>query len=226
MEVKICGVTREEDALLAARCGADAIGLLVGQRHNSPDFISADLAARIRCALPASIEPVLVTHIPEVDDIERLLDVSGLKTVQLHSEISADAIRDLRKRLPSLRVFKLVHVVGLESVDYPESFRHVVDGFVLDSVNVSTDQVGGTGKVHDWSISREIVSRYNDVRFFLAGGLNAQNVRAAVDLVKPFGVDVNSGTKGVDGFRDPRKMEEFIRRAKEGDLQSRQGQRL
>ena len=88
MHVKICGIRRLEDALLAAELGADAVGLLVGQRHNSPDFIAADLASRIAGKLPAPVEAVLVTHVTEVDEIEKLLRQTGITAVQLHSEIA------------------------------------------------------------------------------------------------------------------------------------------
>ena len=214
MYVKICGIRRHEDALIAAELGADAIGLLVGQRHNSPDFISAAVAREISRTLPPSVEAVLVTHITEVDEIERLLRQSGITAVQLHSEITADSIANLRTRFPDLKVFKSVHVISAESVRYPEGFSKVVDGFVLDTINVATDQVGGTGKTHDWSISRKIVERFPDIPIILAGGLNSKNVRSAIESVHPFGVDVNSGTKGSDGFIDARKMREFIREAK------------
>ena len=214
MHVKICGIRRSEDALLAAQCGADAVGLLVGQRHSSPDFITAALAGQIARALPPSVEAVLVTHITEVDEIERLLRQSGIRTIQLHSEIPADSVANLRTRFPDLKVFKSVHVISAESVACPEAFRKVVDGFVLDTINVATDQVGGTGKIHDWSISRKIVERFPDIPIILAGGLNSKNVRSAIESVHPFGVDVNSGTKGSDGFKDARKMREFILEAK------------
>ncbi len=151
MYVKICGIRRHEDALIAAELGADAIGLLVGQRHNSPDFISAAVAREISRTLPPSVEAVLVTHITEVDEIERLLRQSGITAVQLHSEITADSVANLRTRFPDLKVFKSVHVISAESVRYPEGFSKVVDGFVLDTINVATDQVGGTGNIHDWS---------------------------------------------------------------------------
>jgi phosphoribosylanthranilate isomerase len=214
MHVKICGIRRSEDALLAAQCGADAVGLLVGQRHRSPDFITAALSGEISRTLPPSVDAVLVTHITEVDEIERLLRQSGITAVQLHSEITADAVANLRTRFPDVKVFKSVHVISAESVRYPEGFSKLVDGFVLDTINAATDQVGGTGNVHDWSISRKIVERFPDIPIILAGGLTSKNVRSAIDSVHPFGVDVNSGTKGSDGFKDARKMREFILEAK------------
>src|SRR5438874_12924675 len=152
MYVKICGIRRHEDALIAAELGADAIGLLVGQGHNSPDFISAAVAREISRTLPPSVEAVLVTHIPEVDEIERLLLQSGIKAVQLHSEITADSVAYLRERFPDLKVLNSVHVICAASGGGREAFRTVVDGCVLDTIHVATDRVGGTGKTHDWSI--------------------------------------------------------------------------
>jgi len=214
MYVKICGIRRQEDALIAAELGADAIGLLVGQKHNSPDFISAIVARDISRALPPSVEAVLVTHVEDVEELERLLQQSEITTVQLHSEIAPSSLEGLRGRLPHLKIFKSVSVISADSVAYPEAFAQLVDGFVLDSINVATGQVGGTGKTHDWSVSRQIVMRYPEVPIILAGGLNSENVRSAIECVRPFGVDVNSGTKAADGFKDPRKMEAFIVQAK------------
>ena len=214
MYVKICGVRRQEDALLAAELGADAIGLLVGQKHTSPDFIFTTVAKDIARALPPSVEAVLVTHVEDLDELERLLQQSEIRTIQLHSEIAPSSVERLRGRLPHLKIFKSVSVISADSVAYPEAFAKLVDGFVLDSINVATDQVGGTGKTHDWSVSRQIVIRYPEVPIILAGGLNSENVRSAIERVRPFGVDVNSGTKAADGFKDPRKMEAFIAQAK------------
>ncbi len=214
MYVKICGIRRPEDALIAAGLGADAIGLLVGQKHNSPDFVSATVARDIARALPPSVEAVLVTRVEDVDEIERLLQQSEITTIQLHSEIAPSSVEGLRGRIPHLKIFKSVSVISADSVAYPEAFKKLVDGFVLDSVNLATNQVGGTGKTHDWSVSRQIVMRYSEVPIILAGGLNSENVRSAIERVRPFGVDVNSGTKAADGFKDPPKMEAFIAQAK------------
>ena len=214
MFVKICGIRRQEDALIAAELGADAIGLLVGQKHNSSDFISATVARNISRTLPGSVEAVLVTHVEDIDELERLLQESEITTIQLHSEIAPSSVERLRGRLPHLKIFKSVNIISANSVAYPEAFEKLVDGFVLDSINLATGQVGGTGKTHDWSVSREIVMRYPEVPIILAGGLNSENVRSAIEQVRPFGVDVNSGTKAPDGFKDPRKMEAFIAQAK------------
>src|SRR6266566_6703878 len=202
MHVKVCGIRREEVAVLVVELGADAIGLLVGQQHPSPDCISEQSAAGIARMLPSKTKAVLVTHVPDVDEIERLLRETEIATVQLHSEILPDAVQELKARLPKLTVIKSVHVVSDESIEYPKPYLNLVDGFVLDSFNPATDQVGGTGLTHDWSISQRIVSRYSLTPMLLAGGLHAGNVHAAIQTVKPFGVDVNSGTRGSDGFKD------------------------
>ncbi len=200
--------------MLAAELGADAIGLLVGQKHTSPDFIFTTVAKDIARALPPSVEAVLVTHVEDLDELERLLQQSEIRTIQLHSEIAPSSVERLRGRLPHLKIFKSINIISADSVAYPEAFEKLVDGFVLDSINVATDQVGGTGKTHDWSVSRQIVMRYPEIPIILAGGLNSENVRSAIEYVHPFGVDVNSGTKAPDGFKDTRKMEEFIVQAK------------
>ena len=214
MQVKICGVKREEDALLAAELGADAIGLLVGRRQPSVDFINPQLAGRIARALSGKARSVLVTHVSDVDDIERMLRETEITSVQLHSEILPDEIRELKCRLPHLTIFKSVHILSLESIEYPKPYLNLVDGLVLDSFNPTTHQVGGTGLTHDWSISQKIVSQYSGTPVWLAGGLDPCNVRAAIEAVKPFGVDVNSGTKGTNGFKDARKLSDFITAAK------------
>ena len=200
--------------MLAAELGADAIGLLVGQKHNSLDFISATVAGEIARALPPSMDAVLVTHLKEIDQLERLLQQSEITTIQLHSEIAPSSVERLRHRLPGVKIFKSINVISADSVAYPDAFKKLVDGFVLDSINLATNQVGGTGKTDDWSVSRQIVMRYPEVPIILAGGLNSENVRSAIERVRPFGVDVNSGRKAADGFKDPRKMEAFIVQAK------------
>lgn len=211
--VKICGVRRVADALLAAEAGADEIGLLVGRRHESGDFIPVELAGEIVAACAGRVTPVLVTHVSNPEEVHALARAAGVSVIQVHSEMPPAGLVRLRV-LGGYRLRKSWHVTGPESLDYGEAYRGVTDAFLLDSMNAATGQVGGTGRAHDWNLSREIVARCAGVPVILAGGLNPDNVAAAVMQVRPAGVDVNSGTKGPDGFKDAEHVRAFVRAAK------------
>ena len=221
--VKICGVRRVTDALLAIAAGADEIGLLVGQRHTSGDFISVEMAAEIVAACAGRVTPVLVTHVEDPVVVHELAQRAGVTAIQVHSEMLPEAMGQLRELgerggIGGYRLRKSWHVTGPESLSYGDAYRGVADAFLLDSVNVATGQVGGTGRAHDWNLSREIVERCMhgglSVPVILAGGLNPDNVAEAVRQVRPAGVDVNSGTKGPDGFKDAARVWAFVRAAK------------
>lgn len=213
VRVKICGNKRAGDALKAVEYGADAIGLLVGQKHASPDFIDIEQARGIVALLPPFVASVLVTHLVLPDEITPLARKIGVNTIQLHGETTPDQTAQIKKTLPYIKLYKAIHVTGDKSIVNAESYTNSVDAILLDTINVSTDQVGGTGKIHDWGISRKIVQKAS-LPVILAGGLNPDNVKEAIEKVKPFGVDVNSGTKGRDGYKDPKKLQAFIERAK------------
>ena len=214
VRVKICGVTSADDARLAAACGADAVGVLVGQRHPSADFISTDEAAAIVAALPPFVAATLVTHEHDPAAVADLIAVVRPHVVQIHSEMAPPDCAELRKRFGGIRIVKSYHVTGPEALDYGSRYADAVDAFVLDSMNPATGQVGGTGLTHDWNLSAAIARRHR-LPIMLAGGLTPVNVAAAIALVRPFGVDVNSGVKGaMVGRKDPDKVREFIRRAK------------
>ncbi len=213
VRVKICGNKRVEDALQAIRLGADAIGLLVGQEHASRDFITPALAASIARQLPPFCAIVLATHINSVKEVLQLANFIGVNALQLHGDSTPEDIIQIRKNLPNIKIIKSVHVVDNKSTGAVGKYIGVVDAILLDTINLKTKQIGGTGKTHDWNISRKIVEEY-DIPIVLAGGLSPDNVAEAVKFVKPYGVDVNTGTKGEDGFKDYGKLELFIRRAK------------
>ena len=214
--VKICGVRRVVDALAAIGAGADEIGLLVGQRHTSGDFVSPETAAEIAsvCASMGMVTPVLVTHVADPSEVHALARRIGVNAIQVHSEMPPEGLAWLKTQDANYRLRKSWHVLGPESLGYGEAYRGVADAFLLDSANAVTGQVGGTGKTHDWSLSAEIVRRYAGTPVIVAGGLNPENVAAAVRQIRPAGVDVNSGTKGADGFKDAARLRAFVRAAK------------
>ncbi|WP_319430381.1 phosphoribosylanthranilate isomerase [Mycobacterium sp. RTGN5] len=213
IHVKICGIRRLDDALAALEYGADELGFLVGQRHHSPDFLDAADAAAIIGALPPATSSVLVTHLVEPDDIVALATAIGVTTIQLHGDTSPAKATLIKQRLPHIKTYKAIHVIDAQSIATARQYVNIVDAIVLDTINVATNQVGGTGHTHDWSISRQIADQL-PTPVILAGGLNPDNVGEAIRQVKPFGVDVNSGTKGADGFKDHGRLQRFVDSAK------------
>ncbi|MFM7674003.1 MAG: phosphoribosylanthranilate isomerase [Synechococcus sp.] len=207
--VKICGIRRRHDALRAAQAGADAVGVLVGRRHPSPDFIPPDHAAEILDSLPPFVHGVLVSHLEEPDALADLIARTGAAVVQVHGPMPPEGLRELRRGRPGLRILRAVHLLGPESLEAAAALAPWVDGLVADSANPRTGQVGGTGLVHDWRLSARLRERVA-VPLILAGGLHAGNVGEAIARVSPWAVDVNSGVKGADGYKDPARLREFL----------------
>jgi phosphoribosylanthranilate isomerase len=198
-----------EEALLAERHGADAFGLLVGRRHASADFISVELAADICSRTPPYITSVVVTHMEEPDEIIRLAEIVPSLALQIHSNASASILAALRERLRPRKIVGKVSVLDASAIARAREIEKSVDAIVLDSADPRTNRVGGTGLVHDWSISAAIVSQVN-VPVILAGGLNPENVSKAIATVRPWAVDVHSGVETADGKKSEERLRRFI----------------
>ena len=208
--VKICGIKSVHEGKLADRLGADALGLLVGQIHTSDDFISPQMALEICTAISPYIVPVLVTHLEDPGSIVELARLLPCPTIQLHGDITVTLLRELSRLLRPKRLIARVSVEGETSIQRAVELSAYADAIVLDTIDRSTDRVGGTGLVHDWSISARIVKE-SRVPIVLAGGLTPENVGEAVRIVKPWAVDVNSGVKKRDGAKDAKRISSFIK---------------
>lgn len=213
IKVKICANRSIDDAKMSIKAGADIIGILVGQEHTSTDFVDKYKAKEIADYAKGKCDVSLVTHLTNADDIIKLTKFIGNNVIQLHSDISENEVEKIVNELPNVKIVRLIHISsdGKISTDYKKI--KYADFYLLDSFNISTNQVGGTGLVHDWDKSRELVSIL-DKPTFLAGGLNPDNVELAIKKVKPYGVDVNSGCKNDEGIKDKEKVEKFIYNAK------------
>ena len=209
VRLKICGIRSQEEADIAVAAGADAIGMLVGQVHASPDFISPDRAREICGALGPFVVPVLVTHLTDSDEIVELAQQVPTWAVQLHSDLSGTVLRQLRRRLTSRKLLGKISVEGPDSVGRAVEVAQFVDALLLDSCDRVTNRMGGTGLVHDWNLSTQI-ARQSQVPVILAGGLNAANVSEAIQLVRPWGVDVNTGVKGEEGEKSATRCRQFV----------------
>src|SRR5665647_1590330 len=136
VRVKICGNRRAKDALKAVEYGADGIGLLVGQKHNSPDFISPDEAKDIIRQLPTFVSSVLVTHLSAPSEIVALAKELGVTTIQLHGDTTPREAKEIRADLPYIKLYKAIHVTGIEAIQNAEAYADVVDAVILDTINV------------------------------------------------------------------------------------------
>jgi phosphoribosylanthranilate isomerase len=221
MKVKICGIKTVHDALMASQLGADAIGLLVGKVHQSKDFISPDLAREIAKVCPLYVNPVLVTHIKDPKSIYELACYIGTTVIQVHSYCSIQDIRSLRGMFEhSSCSFNIKLIKGLHAnspVDQLfrdiELFQSEVDGLIIDTLDSDENRVGGTGKTHDWNISRRVVSA-TKCPVILAGGLGPANISTAIRHVMPYGVDANSCLQNIQGLKDEFKVAKFISKAR------------
>jgi phosphoribosylanthranilate isomerase len=215
VKVKICGITNRKDALAAIAFGADAVGFLVGKVHPTKSvFISAEEAGKIVAGLPPFCSTVLVTHLARPAEVLQAASAARVTTIQLHGNSEPTEADEIRKRLPNVKVYKAVHVLGETAICEVQKFVNQVDGIILDTAIQETGQVGGTGRPHDWKVSRAIVQSVG-LPVILAGGLTPENVGEAIRVVQPYAVDVNSGVSLPDGTKDHHRLKLFIAKAKE-----------
>lgn len=199
VKVKICGITNVGDALAAVDLGADALGFVFFKK--SPRYITPEGAQEIVGYLPSFVTTVGVFVDEPHDEIERIIKVVPIDIAQMHGHEPPEACR-----MP-MRVIKAIRVKELVDLD---PLRHYqVSAFLLDTY--SPDSFGGTGQIFNWDIA---VAAKQFGRIILAGGLNPDNIRKAVEWVKPYGVDVSSGVEEDKGKKDYGKMRLFIERAK------------
>jgi phosphoribosylanthranilate isomerase len=200
VKVKICGITRLDDALHAVRAGADALGFVFHEK--SPRNLSPEQASSIIRALPPFVQAVGLFVNADSAYVNATADLCRLDLVQLHGDETPEYC-DLIKR----RVIKAFRIKSLESIWPIKNYR--VAGILLDAF--SPKAYGGTGATFNWEIAL-VAREFGPV--ILAGGLNPDNVRQAVEKVSPYGVDVSGGVEAAPGWKDPEKVTEFIRRAK------------
>ncbi len=209
-KVKICCISSEAEAETAIKLGASAIGL-VGKMPSGPGVISDDVIKNIAAKYKGRIETFLLTSETSASGIARQYENAGTDTIQIVDRIDTPVYEELRKLIQGVRLVQVVHVIDDNSVTEALMYAKYADALLLDSGNPSADTkiLGGTGKVHDWSLSKKIVAD-SGVPVYLAGGLNPGNVREAIENVRPYAVDVCSGLRE-NGRLSAYLTEEFFR---------------
>lgn len=204
MKVKICGITNEQDALVAVEAGADALGFIMYRK--SPRFVEPAMVKRIIDGLPPFVAAVGVFVNEEAAAVRRLMDECGLTMAQLHGDESAAYCEGLGR--PSMKALRLKDR-GTFLVLAEFQGRANVRAFVLDAF--SDQAYGGTGQTVDWTLAAEAARAS---RVLLAGGLTPDNVAEAIRQVRPYGVDVSSGVEVRPGQKDHAKVQAFIQAAR------------
>lgn len=209
MFLKVCCIADLAEAQLAVSAGAAAIGL-VSEMPSGPGVIPDELIAAIAARIPRPTETFLLTARRDADAIAEQHRRCRTTALQLVDQVPAAELRRLRMRLPGVRLVQVVHVDGEESVEEARAVAGLVDTLLLDSGNprLPVKQLGGTGRVHDWSYSRRI-RELAGVPVLLAGGLHPGNAGAAIAAVAPAGLDVCSGLR-TNGKLDPAKLAAFV----------------
>jgi len=214
LRIKICCISSIAEAQMAVKYGANAVGL-VSAMPSGPGVIPDDRIAEIVPHIPPGVDSVLLTCARDEQTIVAQQRRFGVNTLQLVDNVDEETLKEVRAALPGIGLVRVIHVTGPEAIDDALRFGPLVDGLLLDSGNpkAAVRVLGGTGRVHDWAISRAIVEK-SPVPVYLAGGLRPENVADAVRQVRPYGIDVCSGVR-VDWKLNEARLAEFVRSARE-----------
>jgi phosphoribosylanthranilate isomerase len=208
--IKICCIANPIEARIAIDAGASALGL-VGRMPSGPGVITDEAIACIVRGVPPPVATFLLTSEQSADAIAAHHRRVNTTAVQIVDRLTRGSYADLRRELPGTKLVQVVHVTGPEALDAALAIAGDVDAILLDSgrPDIPVKELGGTGRRHDWQISRRIRESV-DVPVFLAGGLQPGNVREAIDQVSPFALDVCSGVRS-GGSLDPSRLAAFFR---------------
>ena len=207
--VKICCISSTDEAKMAISYGASALGL-VANMPSGPGVISDEMILSIAKIVPPSVSTFMLTSETSAEQIITHHKRTLTNTIQIVDELKEGTYEAIRKALPAIKIVQVIHVNDEKTIDEAVKLSTFVDALLLDSgnPNLAIKELGGTGRVHNWALSKKIVEQ-SKVPVFLAGGLTADNVRQAIEEVQPFGLDLCSGVR-TDKKLDPYKLEKFF----------------
>jgi phosphoribosylanthranilate isomerase len=210
LRIKICCIQSAAEARLAIEAGADALGL-VAAMPSGPGPIADELIAAIAAAVPPPLATFLLTSETEPAAIIAHARRCRTNTLQLVDRVAPEAYAELRTALPGIKLVQVIHVGGPDALAEAAAAAQLADALLLDSGRPqdAVKVLGGTGRTHDWTISRQIVAA-SPCPVLLAGGLRADNVAAAIAAVHPFGVDVCTGVRDAGYALDPTRLSAFV----------------
>ena len=213
VRVKICGITRLSDLHIAVEAGADAIGFIVGVPQ-SPRNLSINEAKTLIQATPVFVETVVVTVLKNLTDLEYICDELNPKTIQIHGLTHQN--KEIRNRIPDTHIIRAIRAKSDLDIQSVKETAKLFNAVIIDSY--VPGKHGGTGKIHDWNLSKQVRFVIHPTPLILAGGLNSENVNDAIHAVEPYAVDVSSGVEASPRVKDRKKVNKFVKKAKKVEL--------
>jgi phosphoribosylanthranilate isomerase len=211
--VKICGITSPDDLQIAVEAGTDAIGMVIDVPQSLRN-ISLTQAKQLIKRIPDSIETVAVTVPKDLNDLVKIYNELNPTFIQIHGlEHLQKEIRSELSNTQLIGTFQVKPDIDIEAI---KKMANYFDAIMLDSY--VPGKSGGSGVTHNWKVSKKVRVALNPKHFFLAGGLTPDNVKAAIEIVKPFAVDVSTGVESSPGKKDRTKVFQFIKNAKEVEM--------
>jgi phosphoribosylanthranilate isomerase len=209
IHVKICCICSVEEAKLAIAYGASALGL-VGHMPSGPGVISNLKISEIMKSAPPMVSTFLLTSETKAAAVIDHYKKVNTSTIQIVDALENRDYEQIKNQLPHVKIVQVIHVLDDKSVAEAIGVSGYVDAVLLDSgnPNLETKELGGTGRIHNWDLSRQIRDQI-DIPVFLAGGINHNNVKQAIEHVQPFGVDLCSSVR-TNGKLDENKLKLFF----------------
>ena len=209
VRVKICCISSVEEANLAIQYGASAIGL-VARMPSGPGVIEDELIHKIAKNITPSTDTFLLTSETKAESIIEHYKRTNATTIQIVDALSDRQYQTIREELPNVKLVQVIHVIDNNSIKEAVEISEYVDAILLDSgnPNLLIKELGGTGRTHNWDLSKKIRETIS-IPVFLAGGINKDNVKQAIEHVQPYGVDLCSSVR-TNGQLDERKLEAFF----------------
>jgi phosphoribosylanthranilate isomerase len=208
-KIKICCISSIDEAKLAISHGASALGL-VAKMPSGPVIISDELIDKIAKSIPSNIDNFMLTSETTAETIIEHHKKTNTNTIQIVDALKVGTYKQIKTAIPSIKIVQVIHVLNEASIEDALIISEQVDAILLDSgnPNLKIKELGGTGRIHNWNLSRKIVAQSN-CPVFLAGGINPLNIKQAIEEVQPYGIDLCSGVR-TNQLLDAIKLEQLF----------------
>lgn len=203
MRIKICGITQPDQGVAIAQLGASALGFICVPQ--SPRYVTPEQIQQVTQVLPQSVDRIGVFANADLKTIAETVRIGDLTAVQLHGQEPPDFCQQIRQLIPDIELIKALRIRTPSDLEQTQDYKAYVDTFLLDAYHPK--QLGGTGKTLDW----QTLQTFNPGRpWFLAGGLNPENIQTALTQLTPDGIDLSSGVEKAPGDKDLAKVQQLF----------------